>query len=472
MAKKKRVFQCTACGHQEPKWLGQCPACDEWNTLVEREARDTVSTTGRQRASTRTSLPLSQIPTDHSARVSTGIGELDRALGGGLVLGSTVLIGGEPGIGKSTLMLQMAGAASTPKTASTPQTASPPSTSSVLYISGEENASQIKRRAERLNVADTDISLLCTTSTEDIMDELDLLHPHLVIIDSIQTMISPDAGTVPGTVNQIKSITHQLTDWAHRNNTTVIMVAHVTKEGQIAGPKAVEHLVDAVLLFEHSGSDLRFLRATKNRFGAIEELGIFVMQSEGLIELREPGRMFLGAERGARPAGVVAAPCYEGSRVLLVEIQALTVAAKGAVSRAFSERIDNRRVGRVAAVLEKHVGIRFSDQDIYVNVAGGMRIQDVAIDLPLALALYSARTGLTLPAGTLATGELTLAGEIRPVSHRPQREKAALEMGFTRLVGPAATGGGATDPSIWQPETTIAAAVQTVFTPGTTAAKR
>jgi len=369
-------------------------------------------------------------------------------------------------------MLQMAGAASTPKTASTPQTASPPSTSSVLYISGEENASQIKRRAERLNVADTDISLLCTTSTEDIMDELDLLHPHLVIIDSIQTMISPDAGTVPGTVNQIKSITHQLTDWAHRNNTTVIMVAHVTKEGQIAGPKAVEHLVDAVLLFEHSGSDLRFLRATKNRFGAIEELGIFVMQSEGLIELREPGRMFLGAERGARPAGVVAAPCYEGSRVLLVEIQALTVAAKGAVSRAFSERIDNRRVGRVAAVLEKHVGIRFSDQDIYVNVAGGMRIQDVAIDLPLALALYSARTGLTLPAGTLATGELTLAGEIRPVSHRPQREKAALEMGFTRLVGPAATGGGATDPSIWQPETTIAAAVQTVFTPGTTAAKR
>jgi DNA repair protein RadA/Sms len=470
MAKKKRVFQCTACGHQEPKWLGQCPACDEWNTLVEREIRESgPAGTGtgaghsgitRGRGGNagngggspgdpafRNSLRLSEIPAEHSSRISTGIGELDRALGGGIVLGSTVLIGGEPGIGKSTLMLQMAGMAH-----------------HILYVSGEENAAQIRRRAERLGVDGTNVSLLCTTSIDDVMDELELIRPQLAVIDSVQTMVSSEAGTVPGTVNQIKFITHLIADWAHRTNSAVIMVAHVTKEGQIAGPKVVEHLVDAVLLFEHSGGDLRFLRATKNRFGAIEELGIFTMESEGLIELREPGRLFLGAERGVRPAGVVAAPCYEGSRVLLVEIQALTVPAKGAVSRAFSERIDTRRVGRVAAVLEKHVGIRFSDQDMYVNVAGGVRIQDVAIDLPLALALYSARTGLTLPAGTLATGELTLAGEIRPVSHRPQREKAAQEMGFTHLVGPE--GGTAPEATIWHGRPSIASAVKEVFGSG------
>ncbi len=393
------------------------------------------------------SVRLSEVVADHSSRISTGIGELDRALGGGLVVGSTVLVGGEPGIGKSTLMLQMAGEVSR--------------TGTVLYISGEENIAQIRRRAERLNVSDTQISLLCTTSMDEILDELDGLQPRLVVIDSVQTMISPDAGTVPGTVNQIKYITHQIAEWAHRSGGTVIMVAHVTKEGQIAGPKVVEHLVDAVLLFEHSDGELRFLRATKNRFGAIEELGIFTMESNGLIELREPGRLFLGTAEGERPAGVVAAPCYEGSRVLLVEIQALTVAAKGAVSRSFSERIDTRRVGRVAAVLEKHAGVRFSDQDVYVNVAGGMRIQDVAIDLPLALALYSARTGLAVPAGMLATGELTLAGEVRPVTHRGQREKAALDMGFTRLVGPE----GAAGPSgsIWRSVSTISNAIKSVF---------
>lgn len=427
MAKKKRVYQCTACGHQEPKWLGQCPACDEWNTLVEREVRRNESVgsgndTDRPIGDT-LSRPLNEIPGDHGARISTGLNELDRPLGGGLVLGTTILIGGEPGIGKSTLMLQMAGSIKIPQP--------------ILYVSGEENPGQVKRRAERLQISGDHLELLCTTDADLVFDELRRIEPGIVVVDSVQTLVSHEAGIVPGTVNQIKLITHQLAEWAHRTNATVLMVAHVTKEGQIAGPKVVEHVVDAVLLFEQSGSDLRFLRATKNRFGAIEELGIFSMEARGLVELREPARVFLGGERGVRPAGVVAAPCHEGSRVLMVEIQALTVPAKGSVSRAFSDRIDNRRVNRVAAVLEKHVGIRFSDQDIYINVAGGVRIHDVAIDLPLALALYSARTDRTLPAGICATGELSLAGEIRPISHKTLRHKAAVEMGFRQILGPS-----------------------------------
>ncbi|MEX2444271.1 MAG: DNA repair protein RadA [Alkalispirochaeta sp.] len=467
MAKKSSYYVCTSCGHQEAKWLGQCPSCGEWNTLVERVAR------GSSRGSTpgapfrgsgshatgtddRRSRRMREISPEHSARISSGLGELDRALGGGLMPGSTVLIGGEPGIGKSTLMLQMAGSVQG---------------NSVLYISGEESASQIRRRADRLQLpvegTAAELSLLCSSELEDVLHELDRISPRIVVVDSIQTMISADAGSVPGTVNQIKFVTHALTEWAHRTRACILMVAHVTKEGQIAGPKVVEHMVDAVLLFEHSGSDLRFLRATKNRFGAIEEVGIFTMEHQGLVELTDPGRIFLGGERGVRPAGVVAAPCYEGTRVLVVEIQALTVGAKGSVSRSFSDRIDNRRVSRVAAVLEKHVGLRFSDQDIYVNVAGGMRIQDVAIDLPLALALYSARTGLTLPAGTLATGELSLAGEIRPISHQPQRDRAAREMGFTRLVGPETSTQGSTKTTgganVWQSVRSLPAAIKAVF---------
>ena len=457
MAKRSTFHICSSCGHQESKWLGQCPSCGEWNTLEERVdtsgrykqgslraggAAGAAGSGGLARSAGATSRLLTEIDPEHGTRLTTGIGELDRALGGGLMPGSTILVGGEPGIGKSTLMLQAAGGISP---------------GPVLYVSGEESAVQIRQRADRLGVVtgsgkrgdDRDRSdqggkaptpsqlhLLCTGDLTTVMAELHRLNPKLVIIDSVQTMIAPDAGAVPGTVNQIKFVTHELAEWSRETRANVVMVAHVTKEGQIAGPKVVEHMVDAVLIFEHSGSDLRFLRATKNRYGAIEEVGLFTMEQRGLVELSDPGRVFLGGDRRENPPGVVAAPCYEGSRVLVVEIQALTVPAKGAVSRTFSDRIDNRRVSRVAAVLEKHVGVRFSDQDIYVNVAGGIRIQDVAIDLPLAIALYSARKGHALPTGTLATGELSLAGEVRPVSHRSQRLKACREIGFTRLVGP------------------------------------
>lgn len=428
MAKRKALHVCSSCGHQESKWLGQCPACGEWNTLEEQLAlQDGPGPLLHGLTAPRQSSLLSRIEAPTSARLSTGIGELDRALGGGLMEGSTVLIGGEPGIGKSTLLLQAAASVQR----STGHAGGP-----VLYVSGEESPAQIRQRADRLEVSGAHLHLLCTAHMEIIREELARLNPRLVIVDSVQTMIAPEAGAVPGTINQIKTVTHELAEWSRTRGSQVILVAHVTKEGQIAGPKVVEHLVDAVLLFEQSGSDLRFLRATKNRFGAIEEVGIFTMEHRGLEELTDPGRVFLGPDRTHPPAGVVAAPCYEGSRVLVVEIQALTVPAKGGVSRTFSDRIDNRRVSRVAAVLEKHLGVSFSDQDIYVNVAGGIRIQDVAIDLPLAVALFSARQGKELPRGVLATGELSLAGEVRPVSHRAQRIKAAEEMGFLRLVGP------------------------------------
>lgn len=422
MARRVTFHICTACGHRESRWLGQCPSCGEWNTLEERTESGSPSRTGK--APGVTSRPLIDIDGEEGLRLATGIGELDRALGGGMMPGSTILIGGEPGIGKSTLMLQAAGSVAVKGNVD------------VLYVSGEESAPQLRQRAIRIGVTAPRLHVLCTSSLDSIQQELHRLSPRLVILDSVQTTIAPDAGAVPGTVNQIKYVTHELSQWARENKANLTMVAHVTKEGQIAGPRVVEHMVDAVLLFEHSGSDLRFLRATKNRFGAIEEVGLFTMEQHGLAELSDPGRVFLGRRRGENPAGVVAAPCYEGSRVLLVEIQALTVPAKGAVSRTFSDRIDNRRVSRVAAVLEKHLGTRFSDQDIYINVAGGIRIQDVAIDLPLAIALYSARHGRALSGGILATGELSLAGEVRPVSHTLQRMKAAAEMSFRRLVGP------------------------------------
>jgi DNA repair protein RadA/Sms len=361
--------------------------------------------------------------------------------------GSTVLIGGEPGIGKSTLMLQAAAAVAAQQ-------------GPVLYVSGEESAPQIRQRADRLGCASQPVHLLSSASLSVLLNEMDRLQPRLVVVDSIQTITAADAGSVPGTVNQIKFVTHALAEWSRDHRAAVMTVAHVTKEGQIAGPRVVEHMVDAVLLFENSGGDLRFLRALKNRFGAIEEVGIFTMESRGLVEVTDPGGVFLRQDREHTPPGVVAAPCFEGSRVLLVEIQALTVPAKGAVSRTFSDRIDNRRVSRVAAVLEKHGGLRFADHDLYVNVAGGIRIQDVAIDLPLALALFSARQGIATIAGTVATGELTLAGEVRPVSHQQQRHRAAMEMGFRHVVGP---GGNKNDSASWVTANSIPEAIARCF---------
>ena len=282
----------------------------------------------------------------------------------------------------------------------------------------------------------SNIQILCTTRLEDISDALDELVPSLVIIDSIQTVSSIEAGNIPGTISQLKYCAAELIGWAKERDTVMIMTAHITKDGNIAGPKTLEHMVDTVLSFERTADDVRFLRAEKNRFGSIDELGIFSMGDKGLSEISDPSALFLTRRDGAFPAGVAVTAVFEGSRAFLVEIQALTVPAKSSMTRVYSDKIDSARVSRVAAVLEKRAGLKFSDQDIYINVAGGVRLSESAIDSALAASLYSARTDIALKEGTVIMGELSLAGEVRPVVRLKQRIKAAQSMGFERVVAP------------------------------------
>jgi DNA repair protein RadA/Sms len=430
--KKQRVvlYRCSACGHEESKWLGRCPECGEWNTLIESSVSAPLA--GQSRAH---SLPLSVVDPQEGRRISSGIPEFDRVLGGGIMKRSSVLVGGEPGIGKSTLLLQCAALADT--------------RGRVLYVSGEESAGQIRMRADRLRFGTEEterIEILCSGELGNIQRALDALKPVLVIIDSAQTLHCPEAGLSPGTVNQMKFCSYELISWVKEHDAALFLVAHVTKDGLIAGPKTLEHMVDTVLYFESpvsaaSDGDCRFLRASKNRFGSMEELGIFTMTGEGLSGVENPSSLFLIRREGAVPPGVAVAAVLEGSRTLLVEIQALTVPAKGAMSRVFSDRIDSGRVSRVAATIEKHLGLQLSDQDLYINVAGGIRIAEVGVDLALAGALYSARTGIPLPLDTAAAGELSLAGEIRPVKRLPSRLKTAGNLGFSRLVSPQGEGG-------------------------------
>ncbi|MDC7239673.1 MAG: DNA repair protein RadA [Spirochaetales bacterium] len=423
MAKAKTVFSCSSCGHEEPKWLGRCPGCGEWNSFKEKKlpSPGAASPAGFPRT-TDEPRSLSSISIENRVRRSTGIPEADQVLGGGLVEGSAVLLGGEPGIGKSTLMLQIAFQAAADR--------------EVLYISGEESPGQIKLRAERLGINSDNLILFCESSVEEILTTLDKRKPGLVIMDSIQTIHSPTQGLVPGTVNQLKYGCFELINWIRSRDAVLFLIAHVTKEGAIAGPKVIEHMVDTVLYFDHSGNELRVLRSTKNRFGSVDEIGLFNMGPTGLEQVSHPEGMFLENREGELPAGISVAPVFEGSRVLLVEIQSLTVPAKGAVSRIFSDRVENGRISRVAAIMEKHLGVKFSDQDIYINVAGGMKITEIGMELPLALAIYSARTGVQIPSDLIALGEMSLTGEIRPVPQLRKRLKAAEEMGFKRVLLP------------------------------------
>ncbi len=425
--KGKILFFCSSCGHEEPKWLGRCPDCGEWNSFQEQKISPAASPLGLslQGMESPRPQPLDSISLKDFKRSSTGLPEADQVLGGGLVEGSAVLLGGEPGIGKSTLMLQIAGQRRENK--------------KVLYISGEESLQQIKLRAKRLGINSPGLSLYCESDSETIIHTLEEQKPSLVIQDSIQTIHSPTLGQVPGTVNQLKYGCFELINWTRRRGATLFLIAHVTKEGSIAGPKVIEHMVDTVLHFDHTGNDLRILRAAKNRFGPVDEIGLFRMGSQGLQQVTEPEGLFLENREGQLPPGIAVAPVFEGSRVLLVEIQALTVPAKGGISRVFSDRIEGSRVSRVAAIMEKHLGLKYSDQDIYINVAGGMKVSEVGTELPLALALYSARTGLPLPVGLMAMGEMSLTGEIRPVPHLKRRLKAAWDMGFQTLLIPAAS---------------------------------
>ena len=427
MAKKKGsvFYKCSACGYSQPGWLGRCPECGEWNTLEECIVDPNAAGTAvrdKDSAAKAKPVPMGKIQIQDDGRISTGNAEFDRVLGGGATKRSAVLIGGEPGIGKSTLLLQTAAGIETK--------------GRILYVSREESASQIKGRAVRLGLQVDSVEILCTMRLEDILDALDQINPSVVIVDSIQTVYSVQAGIVPGTVSQLKYCSNELIGWVKERDSVLFMTAHVTKDGQISGPKSLEHMVDTVISFERSGDEFRFLRAQKNRFGSVDELGIFEMDSDGLKCVADPSALFITRREGGIPAGVACVPVFEGSRVFIVEIQALTVPAKSSLNRVYSEKIDSARVSRVAAVLEKRVGMKFSDQDIYINVAGGVRLTESAIDAALAAALYSARTDLSLPEKTLVVGELSLAGEIRPVTKLRQRVKTAAELGFDRIIAP------------------------------------
>ncbi len=458
MKKQKTfVFKC-----EEPKWLGRCPECGEWNTLIETAAPSSGKTGGfggalssaRGERQAARSFPLSSVDPQEGVRIPSGIAELDRVLGGGIMKRSTVLVGGEPGIGKSTLLLQAAAAAETK--------------GRVLYISGEESAGQVRMRADRLDIFKNTgsggrIEICCTGVLEEIEAVLEAVKPVIVIVDSVQTLHTDEAGLTPGTVNQMKYCAWELISWVKEHDAALFLVAHVTKEGIISGPKTLEHMVDTVLYFEQSDADCRFLRAVKNRFGSVDEIGIFTMGEKGLANVEDPSLLFLVSREGELPSGVATAAVLEGSRALLVEIQALTVPAKGAVSRVFSDRVDQARVSRIAATLEKHLKLKLSDQDLYINVAGGIRIAEVGVDLAVAAALYSARTDISLPAKTAIAGELSLAGEVRPIRRLAGRVKTGKSLGFERFVGPSSEEEAGGDASQFTAVRDIKAAIRALF---------
>lgn len=429
MAKKKGslVYKCNSCGNTQPRWLGRCPECEEWNSFEECLISENgkKSPTNSNDWLVQKPVKLSSIDAMAGERLFTGISEFDRVLGGGAMKSSAILIGGEPGIGKSTLLLQTSAEISKAS-----------KDSCVLYISGEESAGQIRSRADRLNLPTDNIHILCTSKLEDIENALNTLNPVFCVVDSIQTVFTPEAGLIPGTVNQLKYCANELISWAKERPCVMMLVAHITKEGIIAGPKSLEHMVDTVISFEKNNDDVRFLRAQKNRFGSIDELGLFSMQEKGLIPIDDPSSMFITQRNTSFPAGVAIVPVFEGSRVFLVEIQALTVPAKANTTRVYSDKVDFARVSRVAAVLEKSLGLKFSDQDIYINVAGGIKLTESAIDGALAAALYSARTAIPLPESTAIIGELSLAGEIRPVHKTKQRIKTSVSLGFEKIICP------------------------------------
>lgn len=425
MGKYKTEFVCENCGHIESKWAGRCSSCGSWNSFVEQEVQNSTKGLKDQFRQSEGVSPtaLDSVIVENEVRVSSGIEELDRVLGGGLVAGASILIGGEPGIGKSTLMMQLANSVGALGL-------------KVLYVSGEESLSQLKLRAVRLNAKGKNVNLLCEARAERILKTIEKEKPEVVIIDSIQTILSLDLGAVPGTVSQIKFCAYDLIEKCKNTQAAIFFTAHVTKEGQIAGPKVLEHMVDTVLYFEQGEGDLRIVRSSKNRFGASDESSFFLMAQSGLKEVKDPSALFVTQRTGLLPDGITTTVVYEGSRSFAVEIQSLTTAAKGAISRIFCDKIEPQRVSRIAAVLEKMMQLRFSDQDIYINVAGGIRLSDPAVDLAIAVALYSARCGVALNRKALFCGEVTLAGELRTLTHLERRVKAAVLAGFSQLVIP------------------------------------
>jgi len=418
VAKHKSTFVCQACGAVTPRWAGRCESCGDWNTIVE-EAGASAAPGSAIAAGRPVSLqPLSGATAD-AARVPTGIGELDRVTGGGFVMGSAVLVGGDPGIGKSTLLLQAAAAMASQGRR-------------VIYVSGEEAIAQIRLRAQRLGLADSPVLLASETSVEIILATLQAGEaPHLVIIDSIQTLWTDRVESAPGTVTQVRTSAQALTRFAKKTGAAVVLVGHVTKDGQIAGPRVVEHMVDAVLYFEGDASHtFRILRGVKNRYGATDEIGVFEMTQLGLSEVANPSALFLDQrDEGASGSAVFAG--VEGTRPVLVEIQALVAPSPLGTPRRAVIGWDSSRLSMVLAVLETHCGVRIGANDIYLNVAGGLKINEPAADLAVAAALISSLTGAALPADAVYFGEISLSGGIRPVVHAALRLREAAKLGFS-----------------------------------------
>ncbi|GAC1348825.1 MAG: DNA repair protein RadA [Vulcanimicrobiaceae bacterium] len=428
MAKARSSFFCTACGHESLRWLGRCPGCDAWNTLNEAPAAGPKSKgAGATRAaagSLSAPIRLGDVSSGRVARISSGMNEFDTLLGGGIVPGSLVLLGGPPGAGKSTLLLQIAAKLSV-------------GGGPVVYVCGEESAAQTKLRAERIGASD-DLLLFAETNLRAILDALETVRPRALVVDSIQTMALPEVESFAGSVAQVRDCATALMEFAKRTDCATFVVGHVTKDGSIAGPRLLEHLVDTVLYFEgENGADIRIVRAQKNRFGSADEICVFRMDRGGLHEVANPSELFLGRGGNAtRPSGSCIVASIVGSRPVLVEIQALVGETSYGTPQRLAANVDRARLAMILAVLERRAGMHLGTHDVYASVAGGLRVNEPAADLGIALAIASAFRGLPLPAGTVAFGELGLSGEVRAVNARARRSGEARKLGFGTIVAP------------------------------------
>ena len=424
MAKaKKTTFFCQNCGYETGKWLGQCPACKEWNTFVEERVTVTKASDGRTFRELEV-VPLSQVKSEEEERICTKIEELDRVLGGGIVPGSLILVGGDPGIGKSTLLLQVCQRLAKIE-------------KKVLYISGEESLRQIKLRAQRMGEFTERLLLLCETNLELIKTVIERERPETVIIDSIQTMYSEEVGSAPGSVSQVREATNTLMQLAKGLCITIFIVGHVTKEGTVAGPRVLEHMVDTVLYFEGDRhASYRILRGVKNRFGPTNEIGVFEMRQDGLKEVKNPSEFMLNG-RLEESSGSVVACSMEGTRPILLEIQALVCESNFGMPRRTAAGTDYNRVNLLMAVLEKRIGYRLSNCDAYVNIAGGIKINEPALDLGIVMAIVSSYKNRPIEEGTIIFGEVGLSGEVRAVSMPEQRVAEAKKLGFRTCIMPS-----------------------------------
>ena len=415
----KDIFVCQSCGQQSPKWMGRCPECGQWNSFTE----EIPEPENRAGLSSRMGRPqvINAISIDPKHRLKTGIIEFDRALGGGLIRGSIILLGGEPGIGKSTLILQVAGGISDQGLKS-------------LYLSGEESPQQIKLRAKRLSINSENLFVVTGNCIEDLFEEMEELKPDLLVVDSIQTIYTNALPSTPGSVGQLREVSARFLRFAKETNTPVFLVGHVTKDGAIAGPKLLEHLVDTVLYFEGDSSHVfRIIRAVKNRYGSTNEIGVFEMKEAGLKEVGNPSRLFL-EERPEGAVGSVVIPCLEGTRPVLVEIQALVGTSPFGMPRRTAIGVDHNRISLLVAVLGKRIGIEMGDQDIFVNVAGGLKVDEPAADLGIVSAMISSFLDKPVSPNLVIFGEVGLAGEVRGVNQPELRIKEAKKLGFTRCL--------------------------------------